>query len=314
MSSNHPIQSFSLASVSISARYNSSLSEGAPFVEEPGIGGGASTAFFYVRKEQWYLVTAWHCVTGSDPNTLRPFDRSIRVLPDTLQLHLFRNGPDQGTIKPLSRSNMFLNLSDSNGLPTYGIHPHYKQACDVAVFPLSDEFMADLRKGGPDGLNDVVALAVNEEAASKIRLAITDHLLVVGYPYGLQIAPVVKKGTLAMDPSYLALYDPPYLLLDIATRQGFSGSPVYRYVDDDFIDKAGKLVELPHDCPCAVEFVGIYTGRYPSLLSSDTEQFGMFKPSWLIDEIIDSGCAVHPTDLLPVDFNRNTDTILMPEK
>lgn len=105
-----------------------------------------------------------------------------------------------------------------------------------------------------------------------VRLSIAQLCFVVGYPEGLvvrqsadSVLPIWKTGHIASEPS-IYVDDVPKLLIDAATCEGMSGSPVY-----------------VHTSPYH-RFLGLYTGR-----TSQLSELGfVFTPEAIV-EIISTG-------------------------
>jgi hypothetical protein len=85
--------------------------------------------------------------------------------------------------------------------------------------------------------------------------------MIVGYPRGLNaqgIWPIWKRGTIAAEP-HIARHDGlPIYLVDAATREGMSGSPVYLYS----FGVAASGTNIAVFAGAAAQFIGVYSGRY----------------------------------------------------
>jgi hypothetical protein len=90
-----------------------------------------------------------------------------------------------------------------------------------------------------------------------------DTCFVVGYPfrnYTGNMIPIWKNGTLASEP-FFPVDNKPMFLLDTLTKDGMSGSPVFRRV---FGPSAGANMTMNLDSMVRTEFVGVYSGRMSS--------------------------------------------------
>jgi hypothetical protein len=108
--------------------------------------------------------------------------------------------------------------------------------------------------------------------AATVKLFVSQLCFVVGYPEGLfvrqspqSVLPIWKTGHIASEPS-VYLDDLPKLLIDVATCEGMSGSPVF--VSNE-------------DCN---RLVGIYTGR-----TSQVSELGFVFTPEVILKIISTG-------------------------
>jgi hypothetical protein len=126
------------------------------------------------------------------------------------------------------------------------------------------------------------------ESDAIIPAVVSQDAFVIGFPFGLIAgapAPVWKRGTIALDPSFDA-DGLPKMLIDTATRAGMSGSVVvarhitvgrrYRKKDGS---EAGPVIYAKHDL-----VVGIYSGRhYPDL---EKAQLGIVWKRRAIEETV----------------------------
>lgn len=130
-----------------------------------------------------------------------------------------------------------------------------------------------------------------------LELEIGGDVFVVGYPRGITVAetlPIWKRASLASEPA-INIDSLPKLLIDTATREGMSGSPVFargNYV-------AGSL-ELTGDSeqdnrPWRIAYtytlIGIYSGRVGD--DSFLAQLGVVWKTVAIETVIKNGVVAN---------------------
>lgn len=229
---------------------------------------GQATGFFYKLDGGTYLVSNWHVLSGRDPQYGQPMHKSGAV-PDsiTLALHLTNA---LGQYRPDST----ISLTDVTGNPIWFQHPDRGQDVDVAALKI-------------DRLPEDVAVyeAVRPDEKTNMAFAVGMDVFVLGYPLGLThqgILPVWKRASIATEPE-LPVAGLPVFLVDTATREGMSGSPV--------IARSYGQVMLAHGGGTSMgggiytRFLGIYSGRY----GADDEFAAQLGRVWhrsVIDEVI----------------------------
>jgi hypothetical protein len=110
-----------------------------------------------------------------------------------------------------------------------------------------------------------------------------DDAYALGYPLGLsggEDFPVWKRASIASEPG-LPIDGLPKILIDTATRQGMSGSPVIVIRRGLIPKKSGDDLMIGH----AAKFLGVYSGRLGNDLLG--AQLGIVWKSEVIDEIVD---------------------------
>ena len=161
--------------------------------------------------------------------------------------------------------------------PLWYEHPIHGRQVDVAAIDITDYVTGYLLAH----VNELEADAVHDP-----RLA--QDVFVVGFPFGAipgAPAPVWKRGTIALDPTF-DVEGLPKILIDTATREGMSGSVVvgrhliggksYKKKDGSTLD---PVLMGQHDT-----VLGIYSGRhYPDL---ERAQIGIVWRRRCIEEIV----------------------------
>lgn len=166
--------------------------------------------------------------------------------------------------------------SDFTG-PLWYEHPTWGRLVDVAAVDVTEVTQGFQIKTA----NDLESNAQLDAMASQ-------DVFVVGFPFGLIAnapAPVWKRGSIALDPSF----DPenlPKMLIDTATREGMSGSVViarHIFVGRSYRKKDGNMSEPVLYARLDV-VAGIYSGRhYPDL---ERAQLGIVWKRSAIEETV----------------------------
>ena len=183
----------------------------------------------------------------------------------------------QGSIgqpNDLEWKSIQLPLINENSIASWWSHPTLKHKIDIGVLPL------------PKSLSDNFPFVLGDKAKlnDDIKILIGDEVMLWGFPKGLskQLGlPIWKRGTIASEPE-LQFDNLPIFIVDAATREGMSGSPVvsrshglYQSMEGNYVMGDG----ITH------KFLGVYSGRYASKDELDA-QLGRVWHGSLINEII----------------------------
>ncbi|MBO9509962.1 trypsin-like peptidase domain-containing protein [Erythrobacter sp. A6_0] len=224
------------------------------------------TGFFYKRDSRIYLVTAWHNVTGIHPATgqsisntgARPTNFAVRFITSDVSSILYLN----------------LGLYDENGNPAWLIHPKHQQSADLVAIPI------------PKWPSEAINEFIGELDDRALPLEVGADVFIIGFPRGVDrgLAPLWKKGALAVDPDTARGPSAPFWLVDSASRTGMSGSPVVLRRFSPFEDEHGTLFSRGS----GTKFIGLYSGRFED---SDPlgAHLGIVWPKELIEEVLDAG-------------------------
>jgi hypothetical protein len=248
------------------------------------------TAFIYSYKGQLYLVTNWHNITGRNPSTLKLLDEKHAAIPDRLRIEIpvMIKTADTPNSDPemlhLEWYDAYFLLYDdiddsTDDLPTKPVwyeHPKHGHKIDVVVTPI-------------DLPQEVAICPANDPKLnlSAVLLRPSLDVFVLGFPKGMSGGakfPVWKRGSIASEPE-IDVDDLPKILIDTATREGMSGSPVYLcqigyYQSEEKYDTGGYK-------RCVGEgrrFLGVYSGRVGD--DNFQAQLGIVWKSSVIEEII----------------------------
>lgn len=200
---------------------------------------GTATGFFFKSKQGTvYLVTNKHVIYGdnfSDENAVPKINKiqlSLHTNSDNLQQN------DTVTIALFKRKDKIWK-------------EHSRKNIDIVCMPLSLE------------INKFVFAPVDENYldASNIKIGI-EKIFVMGYPYGwhdsLHNLPITRIGHLS-SPFGVPFRGKPFMLGDVETHPGMSGSPVFmQLVDYVTVDK-GKVTH--HMGRSKIILLGVYSGN-----------------------------------------------------
>jgi hypothetical protein len=189
-------------------------------------------------REEWFLITNWHCVTGRNPENNNPLSDNGLCDPEFVKVY-FHSQEGKGIWNPI-----MIQLRDENGIKW--VEHERGSEIDIVAIPI---------------INTADIVLHNFERAIKGNGLLTepsDNVSIIGYPKGLSAGgkyPIWKTGTIATD-FEINWEDKPMFLIDATTRKGMSGSPVVMKKDgfchfDDNTMKTGKFTK----------FMGVYSGR-----------------------------------------------------
>jgi hypothetical protein len=229
---------------------------------------GGATAFPWLRFDgRLSLVTNWHVVSGRN-NETNEVTHKLGGIPDHLRVYVPLNDLDH-LPKVIKVSTI-----DSDGEPLWVEHPEHGRAVDIAAL--------DVELPSPDEAS-VMPMNVIGSVALKQRIGM--QIFILGYPFGrMGIGlPVWKQATLASEPYFTGSQHQRYLIVDSASRPGMSGSPVIQRVHGQVELEEGYGRVSGGDG--AVNFIGIYSGRFHTNDSSDA-QLGRVWPAVFVREVV----------------------------
>lgn len=260
----------------------------------------------YQKNDRFYIVTAWHNVTGRHPDTLKYLSNNGAVPNNVIayiSIRLYGDNYNEYLRRPIT----IPLVGDMRSL--YLIHSQSWPRVDVAAIPIYpySEYLSEyisstgekvtfrkklIEKAEGNGLSsDIESIQHFESAISKIQvdfsqqLAASDDLFILGYPKGIidySGQPIWKRATVATSPT-IGWGGQKKFLVDCASREGMSGAPTI------FYSRKGN-VQIGNSTYCGLGqvayFHGVYTGRLGS--TSELEaQIGTIWQRSLVDEIID---------------------------
>ncbi|RBH52411.1 MULTISPECIES: hypothetical protein [Pseudomonas] len=258
------------------------------------------TGVLYLRDEKYFIVTAWHNVTGLHTETLGYLSKNAAV-PDNVVVSL---AVKRGAY--VSRWRVVLPIYTESSASFY-IHPVNWPRIDVVAIPFDPCIHHDMELWHPDGnvehckidlLHTVPAGEVAKLCPAQNYLpdrqmsqrwldsvAITDELFIPGYPHDLKDIhgqPVWKRATIASSVQHGWDEQPKYLI-DSASKSGMSGSPVFFYSPRGVLTMGGTTLNLMREIAI---LAGIYVGRV-GIQGGNDPQIGTVWHPKVIDEIID---------------------------
>ena len=206
---------------------------------------GKATGFIVKEKENLYLVTNRHVVTGKNNQTNKCMN-PMGALPNKLKAWIPYLKEDKYCWK-----NVEIELYDNKENPVWKEHREYKEKIDVVAIYL--------------GKNNIKTFTYNLK--SSYCPIVAEQMYVIGFPYGFAVRP--QEGKYAIWSSARAASDPdldlyiqgeqlPAFLIDAKTRQGQSGSPVIFYNEQGMVRRNGGF--SIYGSPITQE-IGIYSGR-----------------------------------------------------
>lgn len=233
------------------------------------------------RRKGWFLITNWHNVTGLNADTGKGMSDFI---PNRLCVTARCAVRREGAITVVQAFNAEFDLYDGE-MPRWIEHP-LGRAVDCVAVPIDVSVFENFSQ---KALNDY-------DFQADLLPLVGMECFVVGYPLGLKgrvSTPIWKRGSIATEPE-LDHDKLPLVLIDTATRQGMSGSPViirHHGVHSPTGDIADDTV-----FGTVENILGIYSGRI-----GDDDLGGQLGRVWkmrVIDEIFQSGNrGVHPNEL-----------------
>ena len=227
---------------------------------------GEATGFFCEYKNQIFLVTNWHVVSGRHFQTKLPLHRS-QALPGSLKVHTHISTAIVPITAPSSSTALQLSLLDKNGAPNWLEHPLF--GCDVDVIAMAvDSQIPDCRK--------IFRIDLAAELVRDTQLSVMDQAFVTGYPLSATTTPnslpIYKSGTIASEPR---VFDSqPRIYIDGKTKTGMSGSPVMVKRRNPY-DQLNNNAESSEE---TLDFVGIYSGRDRQERSEFEAELGIMWP------------------------------------
>jgi Trypsin-like peptidase domain len=248
-----------------------------------GILLGTATGFIWRRRDEPYLITNWHVVTGRDASTGEPLGPAR---PDMLRAYFNTRVMDFG------KAVRDIRIRDADHNPLWFIEPTRRRTDDneLSPAPFGPKGRDVVAMPLPALGNDINLHPIAIEPDSELAVRIGIEVFILGYPFGNQSPgfPVWKRGSIASEPDLTRL-GTGYLLVDTASRPEMSGAPVNRRSWGTHLTDNGDLTT---DGWPRTKFIGVYSGR---LHTNDKEdaQLGMVWPADDIDNIIDAAKRDH---------------------
>jgi hypothetical protein len=230
------------------------------------------TAFVYRHNMKWYWVTNWHNVTGRQPVTLNPKNKDALDLPDQLLVEILLDRDNQSSHNHKQKIEdewyqhkipLYEDMKeDIPEKPLWYEHPQHGRKVDVVVIPMEQSL---------PGNHCILPVNGRKDSGLKSFLPRAGmDVMVLGFPRGLtggESFPIWKRASIASEPDF-DIDDLPKFLIDTATREGMSGSPVYIYHNGSHENEDGQVFNGE-----VVQFIGVYSGRIPVEPDANKEVF-----------------------------------------
>jgi hypothetical protein len=279
------------------------------------------TGLLYERNGEYFIVTAWHNVTGRHTETLSHLSKHGGV-PNNILATIAVYYPEAGMV---NRQSVVLPLLDE-GKALFYIHPVNWPRVDVVAIPFDPkkpqicEFRASdgevvkmemLLMNRPEfGLSTEVFSFQNHSVPNNgvaekwlDTVDVSEELFIPGYPLNIQdlfSQPVWKRATVASSVQHGWNKEPKFLV-DTASLSGMSGSPVLYYSPNGNVQVRGTTYHFSQEVAI---LAGIYVGRIGITKNADP-QVGIVWHQSVIDQIIDGKTY----ESLPEDIEVSTDVL-----
>ncbi|WP_417803665.1 hypothetical protein [Thalassospira lucentensis] len=260
------------------------------------------TGFFYERDGKFFIVTAWHNLTGMHVENLTKMNKHCAI-PNNVVAHVPVILPFGATRIPL-----VLNLTEESR-STFYVHPKGWPRADIAVIPFDPHGVHSMEVTPPGHKPTIQNMNLSNPGNQELPLEIysiqkysnvpaniaqkwlntaqvSEELFIPGYPknitdyYG---QPVWKRSTIASS-LQIGWNRQSKFLVDSASHSGMSGAPVLLFNPNGNIVIGSSTYVIGG--PVSI-LAGVYTGRIGVTQESDP-QIGIVWHTSVIDEIIDA--------------------------
>lgn len=286
------------------------------------------TGFIYQYESNYYIITAWHNLTGRHSETLKPLSTNSAI-PDNVVVNLAINTPEFSVI----RNSIVLPLND-NEKSLFYIHPENWPRIDVVAIPFDPhaDFLSEIYLSTGErrevrfspimkvygmGTTEICPIQKYLIPSSDViekwfqSVEVTEELFIPGYPHNVQdyySQPVWKRATIASSVQEGWNQEPKFLI-DSASKSGMSGSPVLYYSPNGSVQIYGTKYHFNQD---AVILAGIYVGRL-GIKGELDPQIGTVWNQSVINEIIKAKFferLPHEIELSNNELKENMEAIL----
>ena len=260
------------------------------------------TAFFYKDSEITYLISNWHNMSGKHFLTKEPINKGRR-LPTYIKIKLFHSNRDIPTSYTLKTVRVDIYKGEQ---PLWLEHSDYGSECDVVALPMHLHGIDTGPSHKP----------VNLVPSVDIPISPGSTVFVIGYPKTLSTGPGLplwKSGYLASEPEFEVRINGkisdigglsggvklPAIFLDIQTRKGMSGSPVFAFYSGVW-DRTNpnkkpqnEAVELSNLIDgVGYQFLGCYSARVGD--NEEGASLGLCWPEDIIEQVCNGRLGKHP--------------------
>ncbi|MEQ6438284.1 hypothetical protein V8Z74_25250 [Comamonas sp. w2-DMI] len=292
--------------------------------EELAIG----TGFVYKKDDRFYIVTAWHNVTGRHPDTFKP-NKNVAI-PDNVVVNFCFLLGENG----MGRMAISLPLYNDERACFY-IHPENWPRVNVVAIPFDPYVAHPIAGYTGDGKEINFSIPLFNEVGNGLQTSIspiqdhlvrrgeivekwfksvdvTEELFIPGYPqnvHDMHVQPVWKRATIASSVQ-MKWNRQKKFLVDSASKSGMSGAPVLYYNPRGSISMHGTTFQLGGEVSI---LAGVYVGRV-GVTNEKDPQIGIVWHSDVIDEIIEGArYEEHPDrlEILLKDFEKVVEEVLV---
>lgn len=201
---------------------------------------GSATGFFFSDTENnVYLVTNKHVIYGE-----KYFEENAKPEIDTLKivLHINKDNLSQNELVVIKLFNGNVKIWKE----------HLQKNIDIVCIPL----LLDREK--------FIFFSIGENALDTSNLKIGfEKIFIMGYPYGwydtLNNLPITRIGHLS-SPLGVFFMGHPFMLGDVETHEGMSGSPVFMHLKD-YITIDENNEEITHLGSWKTILLGVFSGQ-----------------------------------------------------
>lgn len=223
---------------------------------------GATGFFVSNSKNDKYLITNWHVVTGRSP--INPqLSNYNGCIPTSLTFRLHAGNHQSISLSKFNDFEVALN-SHEGDRPTWLEHPTHKNSVDIVAIKLDDW----------EQISEKCSVLTAEswpDADPSIKLSAMDDVFLFGYPWGLKSIgemPIIKRGNVASEPD-LDQNGLPRFLIDCRATPSMSGSiAIHRhsgiYMPNGKMDDATVFGTVE-------SIAGIYSGRLSNAENEESQ-------------------------------------------
>jgi hypothetical protein len=233
----------------------------------------SATGCLYKHDNKIYLITNWHVLSGRHSINRKILNPNLAT-PEIIKVHF---PLDSDTTQQINKDFELKNSNDE----FLWLEHHESNKIDVGILEIdppngiATKYISDL----PNSTNPV----------GEDYFFVTQDVWVIGFPRGIRAGgmPLWKSATIATEPIVSTKEHLHKVILDTATREGMSGSPVL-YVNKTLSKVRFDGTNHTVDLPSVKLMLGIYSGR----IAGDDELAAQLGIAWkqeCILEIIVSG-------------------------
>jgi hypothetical protein len=230
-------------------------------VDGQEVAASRATGFLWAHHDRIYLVTNLHNLSGWDYERDKAMS-DVGFMPTDVRVHLAFATAEDGKQFQISRTIVNANLADASGEALWLVHPEHGTKVDVSVISLGNIDVARLWPDVDASKFRLLTLPMNTVSELvDFDVDAGDDAYALGYPLGLhggEDFPIWKRASIASEPG-LSIDGLPKVLIDTATRQGMSGSPVIVIRRGLIPKKGGNVGDMM--IGQAPTFLGVYSGR-----------------------------------------------------